>query len=222
MVDDEKFFDVDETRYYATSSEKNPLPSHSNFREDIVYRRLRNFVTSQDFKEILEIKQREDRKLRAKLGPKKPWTKKNIISSFYPTNILFSRSTAAAFPLAQRCQKCGYHCNYSTICWTTNPDVPFLTEPRRFVHSAYNSLVPIKNLNFRVPFWIIVTVKPDGTFLIKNSKLSFAWQEWFSLRLECGDVRSERCCNLMGGGQNLFLTNSNHSPIHVHQFVFVP
>lgn len=31
-----------------------------------MYRRLKNFVVSQEFKEVLEIKQREDRKLRGK------------------------------------------------------------------------------------------------------------------------------------------------------------
>ena len=69
-IADEKMFDVDETRYFLTSDEKNPIPSHSNYREDIVYRRMKNFITSQDFKEVLEIRQREDRKLRAKLSNK--------------------------------------------------------------------------------------------------------------------------------------------------------
>lgn len=27
--------------------EKHPLPSHSNFREDVVYRRMNNYVVSQ-------------------------------------------------------------------------------------------------------------------------------------------------------------------------------
>ncbi len=44
--------------------EDNPLPSHSNFREDVVYRRLNKCVMAQEFKEVLEVKQRKDRKLR--------------------------------------------------------------------------------------------------------------------------------------------------------------
>lgn len=65
---DETIFDIDTNRYYLISDEKYPLASHCNFREDIVYRRLKNFIASQEFKEVLEIKQREDRKLRAKLN----------------------------------------------------------------------------------------------------------------------------------------------------------
>jgi hypothetical protein len=57
-------FDVDESRYYTMKDEEYPLASHSNYREDIVYRRLNNFVLSQEFKEVLETKQRKDRKLR--------------------------------------------------------------------------------------------------------------------------------------------------------------
>lgn len=44
--------------------EKTPLPSHSNFREDVVYRRLNEYVLSQEWKEVLEVRQRRDRKLR--------------------------------------------------------------------------------------------------------------------------------------------------------------
>lgn len=40
-------YNVDEDRYYALTEEKYPLPSHCNYREDIVYRRLKNFVLSQ-------------------------------------------------------------------------------------------------------------------------------------------------------------------------------
>ena len=51
--------------------EKYPLPSHSNFREDVVYRRLNQFVESQEWKEILEVRQRKDRKLREQMVKKK-------------------------------------------------------------------------------------------------------------------------------------------------------
>jgi hypothetical protein len=61
---DQKLFDGDQDRYYVSFDEKYPLPSHSNYREDVVYRRLNNFVISQEFKEVLEVKQRKDRKLR--------------------------------------------------------------------------------------------------------------------------------------------------------------
>lgn len=61
-------FDIDENRYFSISEEKYPLPSHSNFREDIVYRRMRDFVVSQEFKEVLEVQQRDDRKQRARFS----------------------------------------------------------------------------------------------------------------------------------------------------------
>lgn len=44
---EERLFDVDKDIYYVCFDEKNPLPSHSNFREDVVYRRINNFVLSQ-------------------------------------------------------------------------------------------------------------------------------------------------------------------------------
>jgi len=43
---DESIFDIS-MRYIQAHDEKNPLPSNSNYREDIVYRRLNNFVLSQ-------------------------------------------------------------------------------------------------------------------------------------------------------------------------------
>jgi hypothetical protein len=46
-------FDIDENRYCTMKDEENPLPSHSNYREDVVYRRMNNFVMSQEFKEVL-------------------------------------------------------------------------------------------------------------------------------------------------------------------------
>ncbi len=61
---EERLFDVDRDNYYVCLDEKYPLASHCNFREDIVYRRMNNYVVSQEFKEVLEVKQRKDRKLR--------------------------------------------------------------------------------------------------------------------------------------------------------------
>ena len=44
---DQRIFDIDKDLYFVAVDEKNPLPSNCNFREDIVYRKLNNFVTSQ-------------------------------------------------------------------------------------------------------------------------------------------------------------------------------
>ena len=60
----EKVFDVDEDRYFPIKDEPNPLPSHSNYRQDIVYRRVNDVVKSQEWKQTLQIEQRRDRKLR--------------------------------------------------------------------------------------------------------------------------------------------------------------
>ena len=43
-----------------------PLPSDSNYREDLMFRRMNNFGESQNAKEKLENLQRNDRKLREK------------------------------------------------------------------------------------------------------------------------------------------------------------
>lgn len=43
-----------------------PLPSDSNFREDLMFRRMGNFGEAQNAKEKLENIQRNDRKLRGK------------------------------------------------------------------------------------------------------------------------------------------------------------
>ena len=43
----EKIFDVDQDNFLMCYDDKHPLPSHANYREDIVYRRLGNVVTSQ-------------------------------------------------------------------------------------------------------------------------------------------------------------------------------
>jgi len=44
--------------------EKNLLPSDSNWREDIAYRRLMQIPRAQNEKERLEVLQRNDKKLR--------------------------------------------------------------------------------------------------------------------------------------------------------------
>lgn len=51
--------------------ESDPLPSDSNWREDIEYRRLGQTSRAQTEKERLEIFQRHDRKLREKNNKKK-------------------------------------------------------------------------------------------------------------------------------------------------------
>ncbi|CAD8209304.1 unnamed protein product [Paramecium pentaurelia] len=48
-----------------------PLPSDANFRMDVLMWKLRDFDQAQQWKERLEIFQRQDRKLREALGPKK-------------------------------------------------------------------------------------------------------------------------------------------------------
>lgn len=44
--------------------EKYPLPSNSNYREDVIYKRLGDLAMSQSSKEKLEVLQRADKKLR--------------------------------------------------------------------------------------------------------------------------------------------------------------
>ncbi len=64
VFDGEKMFDYYQNRYCTMKDQKSPLLSNSNYRQDVVYRRLNNVVQSQEFKEVLEVKQRRDRKLR--------------------------------------------------------------------------------------------------------------------------------------------------------------
>lgn len=49
----------------------NPLPSDSFYRLDILHWKLKDFDNSQKSKEVLEVKQRNDRKLREKHSGKK-------------------------------------------------------------------------------------------------------------------------------------------------------
>lgn len=51
--------------------EPHPLPSDSNWREDIEYRKRNEVTRAQTEKERLEILQRKDRKLREKRPKKK-------------------------------------------------------------------------------------------------------------------------------------------------------
>ena len=51
--------------------ESNPLPSDSNWREDIEYRRRLQIPKAQTEKERLEVVQRKDRKLRTQYAKKK-------------------------------------------------------------------------------------------------------------------------------------------------------
>lgn len=44
---EERLFDVDRDNYYICLDEKYPLASHCNWREDVVYRRMNNYVVSQ-------------------------------------------------------------------------------------------------------------------------------------------------------------------------------
>jgi hypothetical protein len=64
-------YEVNKEVPYALDYEKYPLPSDCNYREDVIYRRLKDTVRSQQEKERLEELQRKDRKLRATYGPKK-------------------------------------------------------------------------------------------------------------------------------------------------------
>lgn len=56
---------------HVLSNHRNPLPSDSNYRLDILYWKLKDFDNSQRTKEILEIRQRNDKKLREKFGGRK-------------------------------------------------------------------------------------------------------------------------------------------------------
>jgi hypothetical protein len=49
---------------FQVEYERTPLPSNSNFREDIIYLRMGNMAMSQQAKEHLEQLQRADKKLR--------------------------------------------------------------------------------------------------------------------------------------------------------------
>lgn len=50
---------------FMVQYEKHPLPSNCNYREDIIYKRLKDLGLSQAAKERLENKQRADKKLRS-------------------------------------------------------------------------------------------------------------------------------------------------------------
>ncbi len=63
-------------KVYPIEYPKINLPSDSNYREDILYHKLKNLPESQRMKEMLEVKQRSDRKLRekyAKASKKRTW-----------------------------------------------------------------------------------------------------------------------------------------------------
>ena len=53
-------------RVYPLEYPAVTLPSDSNYRWDILYHKIHNYPESQRMKEVLEVKQRADRKLREK------------------------------------------------------------------------------------------------------------------------------------------------------------
>jgi hypothetical protein len=58
-------------RIYPVQYAKVALPSDANFRSDILFHKIGDLPESQHMKEVLEVKQRGDRKLREK------WAKTN-------------------------------------------------------------------------------------------------------------------------------------------------
>ena len=66
MFNNETLLDIDKEFPVKLEYEGRALPSDSNWREDITYRRLLLITKAQEEKERLEILQRKDRKLREK------------------------------------------------------------------------------------------------------------------------------------------------------------
>ena len=53
-------------RIYPLEYSKVALPSDSNYREDVLFHKVRDIERSQKEKEVLEVRQRADKKLREK------------------------------------------------------------------------------------------------------------------------------------------------------------
>ena len=53
-------------KVYPLEYAKATLPSDANYRADVLYHKIGDIAQSQHYKELLEIKQRGDRKLREK------------------------------------------------------------------------------------------------------------------------------------------------------------
>ncbi|KRX03923.1 hypothetical protein PPERSA_12128 [Pseudocohnilembus persalinus] len=66
IFDGEVYWDTNRDFPYPIEFEENPLPSDSNYREDMTYFQLNNLNKAQEIKESMEQKQREDSKLRKK------------------------------------------------------------------------------------------------------------------------------------------------------------
>lgn len=60
-----------ETYPYELVNEPYPLGSDGNLRSDVLFWKLKDFDNAQKWKEVLEVLQRGDRKMREKLGDKK-------------------------------------------------------------------------------------------------------------------------------------------------------
>ncbi len=68
LIDGKEFYSVKQKPYEMIHYEY-PLNSNSNYREDLLYRKLNDLAKSQSEKERLEVIQRNDRKLREKYHP---------------------------------------------------------------------------------------------------------------------------------------------------------
>jgi hypothetical protein len=68
LIDGKEFYSVKQKPYEMIHYEY-PLNSNSNYREDLLYRKLNDLAKSQSEKERLEVIQRNDRKLREMYHP---------------------------------------------------------------------------------------------------------------------------------------------------------
>lgn len=70
LIDGQQFYNT-KTMPHEMIHYEYPLNSNSNYREDLIYRKMNDLAKSQAEKERLEILQRQDRKYREKYHPKK-------------------------------------------------------------------------------------------------------------------------------------------------------
>ncbi|CAD8157336.1 unnamed protein product [Paramecium octaurelia] len=70
-IDNQKLISIHNDFPVKMQLAQYPIPSDANFRMDLLWWKLRDFDQSQEWKEKLEIQQRQDRKLREQKGKKK-------------------------------------------------------------------------------------------------------------------------------------------------------
>lgn len=82
IIDDEEYWNIDESIPYRINFPKSWLPSDARYREDLIWLFYKNENYAQEWKSLLEVQQRKERKNRQAVEKKRKKGKFKFIDNF--------------------------------------------------------------------------------------------------------------------------------------------